>query len=116
MAHSNDTLRTIGWISIAVGAEAAVAGIVTSAMALHEKGVRDSNCNAQKVCKQVGMDANATLATLFGWNTASWIVAVAGLGVGTALVVTNPRIKNDQIALTVAPTPGGAALGLTGRF
>jgi hypothetical protein len=116
MAHSNDTLRTLGWVSIAAGAEAAVGGIVTSLRALHEKGVRDSNCNAQRVCKQVGMDANATLATLLGWNTASWIVAVAGLGVGTVLVVTNPRIKNDQIALTVAPTLGGAALGLRGRF
>jgi hypothetical protein len=114
--HASNTLRTIGWVSIAVGAEAAIIAVVTSFMALHEKGVRDDNCNARKECTQVGLDANATLGTLFGWNTTSWIVAIAGLGVGTALVVTNRPIKNDQIALTVAPAAGGAALSLTGHF
>ena len=114
--HAHNTLRTIGWVSIAVGAEAAIIAIVTSFMAIHEKGVRDDNCSARKECSQVGLDANATLATLFGWNTTSWIVAVAGLGVGTVLVVTNPPIKNDQVALTVSPTAGGAALSLTGHF
>jgi hypothetical protein len=90
--------------------------VVTSAMALHEKGVRDDNCSAAKVCSQAGLDANATLGTLLDWNTASWIVAVAGLGVGTVLVLTHPAIKNDQVAVTFGPAPGGAAVALTGRF
>jgi hypothetical protein len=114
--HAANTARTIGWISIAIGAEAAITAVVTSAMALHEKGVRDDNCNAAKVCSQTGIDANVTLGTLFGWNTASWIVGVAGLGVGTVLVLTSRPIKNDQVALTVGPTSGGAAVALTGQF
>jgi hypothetical protein len=114
--HAGHTARTVGWISIAIGAEAAVVAVVTSAMALHEKGVRDDNCDAAKVCNRTGFDANATLGTLFDWNTVSWIVAVAGLGVGTVLVLTNRPVKNDQVAVTLGPTPGGAAVGLTGRF
>jgi hypothetical protein len=65
------TARTFGWVSIAVGAEAAVVALVTSALMLNEKSTRDSECNAQKVCSQDGLSANSSLASLGGWNAAS---------------------------------------------
>ncbi len=108
--------RTAGWLSIAVGGEAAVVAVVTSFMVLHEKGVRDDNCDARKVCSQTGIDANATIDTLLGWNAAAWIVAVAGLGAGTVLVLTHPSKSDRTVAIGVAPAPGGAALSVQGAF
>jgi len=78
--------RTWGWVSVAVGAEAAVVAVLTSAMMLHENGVRDSGCDAQKACSPAGLDANARLAQLGGWNAAAWVVTVAGLGAGGVLL------------------------------
>jgi hypothetical protein len=103
-------------VSVAVGAEAVVIAVVTSGMMLHEKSVRDSNCDTQKVCNQVGFDANGTLGLLGGWNAGAWIVAAAGLGVGGFLLWTNPADGGQRAALTVAPTGSGVGLGVRSCF
>jgi hypothetical protein len=108
--------RTIGWVSIALGSEAAVVAAVTSILILHQKGVRDDNCTAQRVCSQTGLDANSTIDTLLGWNAASWIVAAAGLGAGVALVLTHRPHAEKSVAVGVSPTAGGMALGVRGTF
>lgn len=113
---SSHNQRTFGWVSVVVGAEAATIAVVTSGMMFHEKSVRDSNCDAQKVCSQVGFDANETLGSLGGWNAASWIVAAAGLGVGGFLLWTDPADGGQRTAITVAPTYSGVGLGVRSRF
>src|ERR1700722_3561875 len=55
------TRRTLGWISLAAGAEAAIAAIVTSGMLVHEKSVLDAQCNAQKQCSPAGVDATGAI-------------------------------------------------------
>jgi hypothetical protein len=85
-------------------------------MLLHEKGVRDSECSAQKLCSQRGLDANSTIASLVSWNTASWIVTVIGVSAGVALLVTSRRDTPQRTAIAVAPTPGGVGVGLHGAF
>ena len=112
---SGGAARTIGWVSIAVGSEAAIVAGVTSFMVLHEKGVRDDNCNAQKVCNATGIEANGTMDTLLGWNAAAWVVAIAGIGAGTALILTHP-VKDHSVAVGVSPTAGGMAVGVRGTF
>lgn len=99
-----------------MGGEAAIIAITTSSMILYEKDARDAACSAQKVCSQKGVDANATLDTLLAWNATSWIVAAAGLGLGTVLLLTNPKDSARRVALTVTPSPGGGAIALTGQF
>jgi hypothetical protein len=108
--------RTFGWLSVAVGAEAAVLAVVTSGMMLHEKSVRDGNCDAQKVCTQPGFDANRTLGSLGGWNAAAWIVAAAGLGVGGFLLWKDPADGGQHAAIIVAPTGSAVSLGVRSRF
>jgi hypothetical protein len=107
-------LRNIGWISLAIGAEAAVVASVTSVMLLSEKSVRDDQCNAQKVCSPHGLDANGTIATLVSWNTAAWIATAVGVGAGVALLLTNRPVSRLQP--TVAVAPNAASVGLGGAF
>jgi hypothetical protein len=106
-------LRIVGWVTFSLGAEAAVVASVTSVMLLHQKGVRDNECNPQKLCSARGLDANGTIASLVGWNTASWVVAVAGLGTGAYLLLTNRRSRST---VAVAPGPGEVGVGLRGAF
>jgi hypothetical protein len=49
------------------------------------------------------------------WNTASWIVAVVGVGAGVALWFSS-REPNPQTAITVSPVVAGATVGLRSTF
>jgi hypothetical protein len=85
-------------------------------MLLHEKAVRDEECNAQKLCSQRGLDANGSIATVVGWNTAAWIVMAAGLGAGAYLLFTNRPDSKPSATIAVAPNPKGIEIGLHGAF
>jgi hypothetical protein len=110
------TQRTVGWVSLALGAEAAVVASVTSFMLLHDKGVRDDECNAQKVCSRRGLDANGDIGLLASWNTASWIVAGAGLGAGAVLLLMTRSDSGLRASVAVAPASAGLGVGLHGAF
>jgi hypothetical protein len=97
-------------VTLAIGAEAAAVAIGTSALMLHNKSVRDANCDAQRSCSQAGIDANNQLSALSVWNAGAWSVAALGLGAGTFLVLTNPPAKEPRTSLSVSP------LGLRGDF
>ena len=110
------TRRTIGWISLAIGAEAAIVAGVTSFMLVHEKSVLDANCDANKVCNADGIDAKGAISNTVPWNTGASIVAAVGVGVGTVLLLTSRSDSGKDTALTVSPTPAGASLGLRSQF
>lgn len=101
------TNRAIGWVAVAIGAEAGVAAIVTSFIMLHENDIRNDNC-ADKVCSTAGLDANARIGQLAPWNTAGWIVGAAGLGLGAFLLLTNP--SDRSLRAEVGATPSGVLL------
>jgi len=108
--------RGFGWLGIAVGAEGAIAATATSIAILDYKSTRDSGCNAQKVCSADGLNANGQIASLVGWNAGSWVVAAAGLGIGSYLLLTHPLEKTRPLAITLAPSGTTAGLGLGGSF
>lgn len=110
------TRRTLGWVSLALGAEAAVAAIVTSGMLVHEKSVLDAQCDAQKQCSSAGVDAAGAISTLTPWNTGTWIMTAVGLGAGTALLLTSRPDAPAGTAITLSPEGSGAGLGLRSRF
>jgi hypothetical protein len=106
--------RAIGWYSIGIGAGAALIAVGTSIMMLHQADLRRNDCT-NNVCSADGITANNQISALSGWNVGSYIVAAAGLGIGTILVLTNP--KNDQqTALAVSPNGSGAGLTLRSTF
>ncbi len=110
--------RTFGWFSIALGAEGAVAAIATSALIVDYKSTRDSGCNAAKMCSADGINANNQIGSLLGWNAGAWVVAAAGLGVGTVLILTHPVDNGypQRTSITVAPRVTLGGLGLSGSF
>jgi hypothetical protein len=107
--------RVLGWISLSIGAEAAVLAAVTSALIVHQKGVRDDNCNTQKVCNPAGINAVNTIDSIVPWNTASWFVAAAGLGAGAVLVISSPKTAR-RTAITLSPNSSGLGLGVRSTF
>jgi hypothetical protein len=116
-AKSDPTLvRAIGWFSVAIGTEGAIVAATTSAIMLHEKSRRDSNCNAEKQCSPDGIDANNQIGSLSAWNAGAWVVGAAGLGVGTFLLVTHPANDAPRAAVTLHPGGALAGLGLSGSF
>jgi hypothetical protein len=113
---SGRAARVLGWVSLSIGAEAAVVAGVTSFMLLHEKGMRDDNCDAQRVCSQRGLDANGTIASIVPWNTAAWIVAAAGIGAGAFLLLTHRSDTGRRTMITVSPTIAGVGVRLWSSF
>ncbi len=104
---SGPRLRFAGFASLAVGG-ASLVGLAAAA------GVRESALSSFAVCAPSYVDCPtrlrgeqskgqtaSTLVTTFG------VLAALGVGAGVPLVV---------VALSVAPTSGGAALGAGGRF
>jgi hypothetical protein len=85
-------------------------------MLLHEKAVRDEECNAQKRCSPRGLDANGTIASLVAVNTASWIVMGAGLVGGAYLLLTNRPDAKVSTTVAITPNPRGVGIGLHGAF
>ena len=113
---SNVPARTLGWVLLSLGAEGAVLAAITSFMMLHDKSVRDQNCDSNKICSQTGLAANEDIANLASWNAGAWAVAGAGLTVGALLLLTNPPVRGPGIAIGVSPNGvNGAGIGLDAR-
>jgi hypothetical protein len=110
---SNKTVRYAGWIVVAVGAQAAIFAVATSFLMLHENSERSSDCNAQKICTADGIDANTKLGETSAFNAVSWVVAAAGIGVGTYLVLTNPPSADGSKPSSASSKPSpSAAIGV----
>jgi hypothetical protein len=113
---ANKPSRTLGWVLFSIGAEGAIVAAITSFMMLHDKSVRDDNCDANKVCSQAGLAANAEIAALAWWNVGAWAVAGAGLSVGGLLVLMNPPAGAGRLAVGISPSGSGIGLGARGAF
>jgi hypothetical protein len=112
--RGSQTARTIGWISLAIGIEASIVTLATSVVILNDLTARSSGCNAEKVCTMGGFGANEQLRSLSGWNAGAWALAIAGVGVGTYLVLTNPAPRRVEVGVGTAGT--SAALSIRGSF
>jgi hypothetical protein len=106
----------IGWISLAIGAEAATIAVATSILIEHQKSIRDEGCNAQKVCSGDGFAAVGTIDTITPWNTGSWFVAAAGLAAGIALVISSPPHHERQTTVSLSPASSGIDLSVRSTF
>jgi len=113
---SNVPARTWGWVLLSFGAEGAVLAAITSFMMLHDKSVRDENCDSNKICSRDGLAANADIANLASWNAGAWAVAGVGLAVGGLLLLTNPPVRGPGVAIGVSPNGSGLGLDARGAF
>jgi hypothetical protein len=113
---SERPFRTAGWVVLSIGAEATVLAVITSIMMLHDKSVRDDNCDANRLCSSAGLQANVDIGNLAWWNASAWAVAGVGLAVGAVLVATNPPASVQRTAVAIAPTGSGVGLSVRSSF
>jgi hypothetical protein len=106
--RSRRSARDLAWVSLGIGATAAVVAGVTGVMMLHYQGQRSSDCDGNKVCSTDGLNANTQLSQIGPWNAAAFGVAAVGLGLGAYLMLTNKADDGAHTALGV--TPGGVRL------
>jgi hypothetical protein len=112
-------LRLVGFASASVGVVALGVAAVSGAVLLSKKGRVDELC-PNKQCSADGLkvldDANRT--PILPINTASWALAIAGVGVGATLIVlTRETAPNaPKAAAFVTALPGGGGFGVRGAF
>ena len=111
--HDRQMNRALGWVAVSIGSAAGAVALGTSYVMLQAQSDRNSGCDAQKMCTQSGLDANARLGQLAGWNAGAWIVAAAGIGTGVFLLLTNPSDK--ELGTQVGIGPSGSGMGLSLR-
>ena len=110
------TPRTVGFVSLGLGAAGLGVGIVGGIMVLSAKGAADANCPAG--CNPTGLDAESRGKTLSAVSTAGFATAGVGLAVGATLLwlLPAPSSRVRAAAVTVAPMPGGSVVGWTRTF
>jgi hypothetical protein len=101
--------RAFGWLSLAIGGESAIVATATGIIMLEAKSSRDSGCNAQKVCSSVGFNANNQIDSTEVWNAGAFVLAAAGLGIGTYLLLSHPIAEHARVSVS----PTGVTLGGT---
>lgn len=110
-ASGGSTKRTVGYALGGLGLAGVGAAIVTGLMVQSRKKTFDEHCDSNKQCDQVGLDAADSGKTLLTANTVSWAVGLAGLGVGTFLVLTGGDSSGSGATRAgLRPTPGGGTV------
>ena len=107
---------TGAYILLAVGA----AGVATGSYLWFELNKRqdliDNNCDAAKQCNERGMSAVDEGKSLMPIYMGAWAVGAVGLAAGTYFLLDSDEPDEAQTRVGAAPLPGGAALGVSGRF
>lgn len=114
--ESGSGRRTAGIVVGGVGLAGLVAFGVTGGLMLGKQAVVDEHCDAgSRTCDATGFDAAASGRTLGIVNGAVLGVGLAGVAVGTLLIVTGGGEKKTA-SVGIRALPGGSMLSLGGRF
>lgn len=111
-AHGS-TQRTLGWVTLGVGAAGLATGAIAGILVKSRYGGVDDACNEQGKCndtvKQSEIDSYNLLRTL---SMAGFIGGGVLAAAGVTLVLTSPQSSGPQLEATVT----GNYVGLSGRF
>lgn len=111
--------RTLGIAAGGVGVAALGVAAVTGVLLLNKKSEVDAKC-IDKRCSPEGitLKEEAEKTPLLPVNTVSWILGIAGVGAGVALILTSRSQGTSEPRTTAFATvlPGGGGLGVRGRF
>ncbi len=115
---SGSGMRTVGFVAGGVGVLGIVGFGVTAGLIQGYRGTLEKECNADKLCTPVGLDAVASGKTVTPINTAALIVGVVGLSAGITLVLLGaPKATTKPTAaLRMIGTPSGLSAGIVGTF
>lgn len=97
--------KTLGWVSLSVGAAGLATGAVTGALVLSKQSKldRDPGC-ADKSCPRALEDDVSSYNLFRGVSTTAFIAGGVFAAAGVTLVLTAPKSEASQTALRVSPT------------
>jgi hypothetical protein len=112
--------RVWTWIAFGVGGAAAIGGAITGGLTLSRAEELKSECGGD-ACPSTSADALDSARSLGNATDVLIAVAAVGIAAGVVLYFVEPRRGDREdggvaIAPAAAPTAGGAALALAGRF
>lgn len=99
----------LGVVGVGVGS---IFGLMASAT--HKDAL--THCNADRKCTREGIDLGDKATSQATASTVMFAVGGALVVGGVVLVLTAPKARSTQVAVTASPTRGGAALGVGGAF
>jgi hypothetical protein len=112
-----DDHRTLGYVLAGVGATGLLVGVVSGVLVLHEKGIYDSNCDAQdRVCNQTGKDAGAAGRALSVVSVAGLAAGITASAVGAYFILTRDAGSARLTSMSGALAPGAAFFSLRRTF
>lgn len=106
--------RTAGFVVGAIGIVGLGVAALTGVFVLNEKETADRKCTPACV-DQEGRDSVSSLKTLLPINMVAWGVGIAGVAVGSFLLLTAPS-KSATASLRPSLGPAGAGASLEGCF
>jgi hypothetical protein len=114
-SSSGGSSSTLGYVVGGVGAASLVVSLVTGGLVLGKKSTVQSGCDAQKFCTTDAIDAGSSGKTLSAVSTVTFVVGLAGIGLGTYFILSS-KPDGATTALRANASPDGAALALTRTF
>lgn len=112
--NRGSTLRTAGWITGAVGLGTVAAGVIVGLVGVARYGDSSSECDANDLCSQKGLDIRAEGKTLADVGTVLFFVGAAGVVGGVTMVLLAPKAPPTRAA--VVPVIGPLSFGVRGTF
>jgi hypothetical protein len=114
-------------LAIGLGGAGAVVGAIAGGLMLSKRGEISAACmdapGGVSLCKNNdGVSAGNAAKTLGLVSSVGWVTALAGLGVGTVLLVTEPATAKPSSsgrwvsAGMLSASASGAAFGIEGRW
>jgi hypothetical protein len=92
---------TATFVTFGVGAAGLVLGTLTGLIGLSQESTADDNCDdATKTCNRTGYDANSSARTMATLSTIGFAVGLAGVGVGTYVVLTSSEDASTRSSTT----------------
>lgn len=114
-ASGGSTQKTLGWIGLGLGGVATIAGGITGAIAISKRKKLDDSpsCNSSTHrCDSDVDDLRQSYNQMRTLSTVGFIVGAVGVGVGTTLLLTTPKPKENQVGVWM----GIGSVGLKGSF
>jgi hypothetical protein len=113
-ASGGNTQRTLGFVSLGVGAAGLGVGVVTGLMASSRHSDAEAKCpEARCVEGSPGADDLDAFRSLRTVSTIGYVVGLVGVGAGVTLLITSPK---KQESAWVSPFVGAGSAGVRGAF
>jgi hypothetical protein len=111
-SSAGKTQRTVGWVSLGVGAAGLAVGTATGILVAVKYGSLSNDC-PNRQCGPEHWSASNSYATMRTVSTVGFVVGAVGVAAGVTLLLTSPKERpTGNLALYVAP----ASAGLQGSY